>query len=107
MKLSINQEIRGGRYYVQISVLELSDDERERILKFGAPMISIEPQVVLSPERKRLTALPLHQIDRAFVFLDEESAKNFSILIKERVKEAIHNLKSIKDDFSKNEEYEI
>ena len=42
MKFKIINNLAGGRYYVNAKLLELSDEDKEKFLKFGYPLIQIK-----------------------------------------------------------------
>ena len=99
MKFNFNKQIKGGRYFVTISVLEISQDEQDNILKFSSPLVSIFPERVVY-KGSRVDELPLHDISHVFVFDNETLADDFLEGMKGKIKEAVEILRTKKDTFS-------
>ena len=106
MKLNIDKEIKGGRYYVYIVISELTGEERDKIIKFGSPEISIEPNTAFY-KGKYVSKLPLHNFNQTFVFENATDANQFEGIIKNRTRRVLTGLRSFKDNFSKEAEYEL
>lgn len=108
MKFAINREIKSGKYIVAVSVKEITDDERAKIIKFGAPMVSISPKAVLSSGGYSYTStVPLHSLNYVFEFSTKDEADDFNNNLLANIKEAVQTLKNYKDDFSLSKEYDF
>lgn len=106
MKLSIDKKIKNGKYYIEIAVSELTDEERNKITKFGSPEISIEPRRAFY-RGKVVEYLPLHDFNQTFIFENVTEANQFERLIRIRIRQALVHLRSLKDNFSKEQQYEL
>lgn len=106
MKLVANKQLLNGTYNVSLAITEILPEERTNILKFGAPLISIAPQRAIN-RNVYVTSLPLHEINHSFSFGTETQATNFINDMKNKISSAVGILKSKKDEFSKQEEYEL
>ena len=106
MKIEIDKNIKEGKYSESVSILEILPQEREQILKFGSPVISLEPRSAWY-QRDIVKKIPLHDFKPVFSFSSEEEANEYIRIIKERIIDAVKQLKNRKDNFSKKEEYEL
>jgi len=104
MKVAISKEVKDGSYLVRISVQELSEEEREKILKFGAPDIDVQANNLRGDW---ISNLPLHKIDEIFSFDSEEEADIFATEIKNKMTHALNDLRSLKDNFSSADVHEL
>ena len=99
MKLNINTNIEQGKYYVIISVVELSHEEQSQITKFGSPSISILPKNAWY-RNSYVDHVPLHAINYKFEFNNEAEAIKFSKEMEIRIKEAVIRLRNLRDNFT-------
>ena len=109
MKYKIVKRLEGGRYYVQITALEFTAEEREKITRFGSPRVSLAPKTVTrrTPSGLRsAVSLELQDLADTFAFSVEEQATVFADEMNERIRSAVAQLKSYKDQFSNDQEYE-
>lgn len=106
MKFSFNKEVRKGSYFVKISLTELSQSEKDKIIKFGAPSIDLSPEQYYDGRRHH-HELPLSILDHNFAFDTEDEANDFLESMKNRIKDAVDNLNSLEDNFTKEEEHEF
>lgn len=106
MKFNFEKQVTGGKYYVRITVAEILPEEKENIVKFGSPLVPIDPQYILY--RGIMTnRLPLPDLNQVFIFNTEDQANLFVEGMKVRIKESVDGLRSKKDHFSKMDEYEV
>lgn len=106
MKFKFQKEVKGGDYYVKIALVEILPAEKEKIIKFGAPLVSLEPQRYFDG-RRHFREFPLHEFGHDFKFDNEEAANKFVSEMTNRIKSAVDTLNSMKDNFSKEEEHEF
>ncbi len=106
MKVRIDKRVEGGKYFVDVSVLELSNEEREKIRKFGSPLVSMEPQRVWYDSHFTFN-LPLHDINQSFGFENQALADTFAEKLRERILQALNSLRNKQDTFSSSEAYEL
>lgn len=89
-----------------VSVIDILPEEKEQILKFGSPLISLAPKSIWY-QKGIAKEIPLHDFSPVFVFAEEDEANEYVKIIKGRIIDAVKQLKNRKDNFSKKEEYEI
>lgn len=106
MILKIDKKIEGGSYRVEIAALSFTPEEQQKITTFGSPLISIAPKNFFNGNTF-LTSLPIHIINHSFTFNDEAIADKFVIDIKQRIKDGMNELRSKKDGFTEEKEYEL
>ncbi len=106
MKLVIKKELINGQFNLHLSIADINAEERDRLIKFGSPSISIAPRFTIH-QLKYADAIPLHEINDSFSFNNEKEAMVFLDLVKNRVSKAITDLKSKEDKFTNREEYEF
>lgn len=106
MKLKIDKTIENGSYTVMIVALSFTAEESSKISKFGSPLIPIAPKTVFNGH-DIVHSLPVHTINHAFVFRKEEEADKFVTDIKQRIKDAMEELRMKEDKFTDKKEYEL
>lgn len=103
MRLVIEKKLNSGKYNVSISVSDYTEDEIDRLSKYGSPFISIEPRSAYF-NRQYTNAIPITDLNMTFTFEEEQQATNFSDNIKQRISKAISQLKARTDKFSGEDE---
>lgn len=106
MRLNVEKKLITGKFFLKIQVAELSLDEKLKIEKFGAPLISIAPKEVYFANKFR-QELPLHAINHEFEFRSEDDANAFFERISSSMKQAIAELRLKTDQFSGAKEYDF
>jgi len=106
MKLKIEKILTDGNYMVHVETLDFNLDEKNKISKFGSPLIALEPKFVNTP-RGRRGEVPVHAISYNFNFDNEGDADNFVNIITDRIKQAMNDLRAKEDRFTNTSEYDI
>ncbi len=106
MKVVIEKNLKAGSYLVNVEITEYSEDEIDRVKRFGAPSISIAPETIYYNGRAR-SVIPVTSLNTSFQFSDEQSAEDFIKLLKSRIKSAVDELKGKTDNFSGRDEIEL
>lgn len=107
MKIIFEKKLENGKYFVRINISQYSAEEIDKIQRFGAPRISIEPKAIYTSGTGWVRVLPLHNLNHDFEFPTEGEAVAFVNVMGERIKAGIQTLKNKKDSFSGSAELEL
>jgi len=107
MKVIIEKRLEAGKYFVRIDISDYTNDEVEKIKKFGSPRISVAPKFVYLRNEGTKSTLPLHNMNYDFEFNLEHEAIAFVETMTGRIKNAVLILKNMKDNFSGKNELEL
>jgi hypothetical protein len=106
MRITVNRALRGGVYYVGFRVGEFTDEEREKMERFGVPTIAM---FVGGPASRVQTLVALNQVipNRPAGFATEAEAKAYEGRVLNDVRKMMESLRERKDDFTSAEEVNI
>ena len=111
MKLRIEKKLEDGEYRIDIETSAFTQDEQQKIDKFGSPVVSLDPKHVFERNNQGTfiiqTSLPIHAFNHSFTFKVEHEAEVFVQSMTDRIREAITDLKSRTDHFTGENEYEF
>ena len=113
MKIKVQRELTEGQYTVLLIVSEFTEEERQKFLSFGVPMVSVQSRAtqmvngrittVFASRNVPITELAKHPAK----FGNEAAAREYEAKVLTEVKNKMTALRERKDDFSSSEEISL
>ena len=110
MKLKVKKTLIHGKYLVNVETFDFTEEENQKMRKFGAPNVELLGQRVIRGEagdRNFVDTLALNDIKDIFLFNDELQALNFATQIRTEIEIRLSELKSKNDSFTDEDVYEL
>ena len=99
MRLKVKKLLRGGEYFVSFENVDFTQEETERIEKFGMPNVDFS--------QDGLGARKLNEIDLSLKGQSEEDAEQLIDSIRQNVRDKLSELMAKVDNFTGEEVIEL
>lgn len=99
MQFKINKILSGGRYYVDVKLMEFSEDDLQKVKKFGYPTLEIKnPNGTMVPKK-------IESLERMepFGFYAQKEADEYNDHLKQQIRALQQYWNKLYDTWSKEE----
>src|SRR5712692_2308941 len=98
MKITVNRQLKAGIYYVGFKVGDFTDEERQKMERFGVPLIDLMYGMPGTHQKYPQGITAISETTNPG-FSSEEQAKSYEGGVLAQVREKMASLRAKKDDF--------